>query len=71
MSTFTPMEKLGTFVRADKSQAKGTKFLFVYNKIEPTESLRSEWWFGGYPGSDSQRVRTNLAQNGPLHKRLL
>src|ERR1700744_1604309 len=40
MSTFTPMEKLGTFVRADKSQAKGTKFLFVYNKIEPTESLK-------------------------------
>ncbi len=48
MSTFTPMEKLGTFVRADKSQAKGTKFLFVYNKTDkPTESLRSEWWFGG------------------------
>jgi len=23
MSTFTPMEKLGIFVRADKSQAKG------------------------------------------------
>ena len=42
------MEKLGTFVRADKSQAKGTKFLFVYNKTDkPTESLRSEWWFGG------------------------
>jgi len=37
----------GKIVRADKSQAKGTKFLFVYNKIEPTESLRSEWWFGG------------------------
>ena len=44
MSTFSPM-KIGN--RADKSQAKGTKFLFVYNKIEPTESLRSEWWFGG------------------------
>jgi hypothetical protein len=36
-----PMEKLGSFVRADKSQAKGTKFLFVYNKIDkPTESLK-------------------------------
>jgi len=33
MSTFTPMEKLGTLVRADKSQAKGTKFLFeAYRK---------------------------------------
>jgi hypothetical protein len=43
MSTFTPMEKLGTFVKANKSQAKGTKFLFVYNKIDKlTESLRSE-----------------------------
>jgi len=66
MSTFIPMEKLGTFVRAERSQpqVKGTKLLFVYNKIDkhgsrvPTENLRSEWW-----SERISRLRTNLAQN--------
>ena len=40
MSTFIPMENSGTFVRADKSQAKGTKFLFVYNKTDKHNSLQ-------------------------------
>jgi len=39
--------KLGTFVRADKSQVKCTKFGFLYKQDRqawlPTESLSSEW----------------------------